>query len=92
LKDLDYSVDILTTPEPITGEDQLDPRKYGVIVESGWKKGLLLPDLEGVDTPEQQVNISSQKAGIEPYEPKNSTVSRSEGTNKTQSSKLKVYS
>ena len=61
---LDYSVDILTDPELVEDEDQLDPVKYGVIVESGYHRGLLLPDLEGVDTVEQQINICRQKAGI----------------------------
>jgi AmmeMemoRadiSam system protein B/AmmeMemoRadiSam system protein A len=61
---LDYSVDVLTEPEAVEDEDQLDPRKYGVIVESGYHRGLLLPDLEGVDTVEQQIDICRQKAGI----------------------------
>jgi MEMO1 family protein len=68
LKDLDYSVDILTHPVPVENKDTLDPKKYGVIVESGWKKGLLLPDLEGVDTVDQQIDICRQKAGISPEE------------------------
>ncbi len=69
LKSLDYTVDVLTQPEPISGPEQLDPRKYGVIVESGYRRGLLLPDLEGVDTVEEQIEISRQKAGIGPNEP-----------------------
>lgn len=69
LIDLDYSVDVLTSPEPVKDEKQLDPKKYGVIVASGWRRGLLLPDLEGVDTVEQQIDICRQKAGISPYEP-----------------------
>jgi len=69
LKDLDYSVDVLTTPQPVKSKDQLDPRQYGVIVEAGWRKGLLLPDLEGVDTVEEQIDICRQKAGIPPNEP-----------------------
>ncbi|MBN1176956.1 MAG: AmmeMemoRadiSam system protein B [Dehalococcoidales bacterium] len=69
LKDLDYSVDVLTTPEPIEDESQLDSRKYGVIVEAGWKRGLLLPDLEGVDTAAYQIDICRQKGGIRPDEP-----------------------
>ncbi|MFC1864817.1 AmmeMemoRadiSam system protein B [Chloroflexota bacterium] len=69
LKDLDYSVDVLTGPEPIESQDQLDPKKYGVIVESGWRRGLLLPDLEGVDTVDYQIDICRQKAGIAPDEP-----------------------
>jgi AmmeMemoRadiSam system protein A len=69
LKDLEYSVDVLTTPEPIKSQDQLDPKRYGVIVEAGWRKGLLLPDLEGVDTVDYQIDICRQKAGIAPNEP-----------------------
>jgi len=69
LPDLDYSVDVLTTPEPIESKDQLDPRKYGVIVEAGFRRGLLLPDLEGVDSVDYQIDICRQKAGIAPDEP-----------------------
>ena len=69
LKELDYSVDVLTEPEPIASQDQLDPRKYGVIVEAGWRRGLLLPDLEGVDSADYQIDICRQKAGITPDEP-----------------------
>jgi AmmeMemoRadiSam system protein A len=69
LKDLDYSVDVLTTPQPVKSQDQLDPRRYGVIVEAGWRKGLLLPNLEGVDTVEEQIDICRQKGGIAPNEP-----------------------
>jgi AmmeMemoRadiSam system protein A len=58
------SVDILSEPEEIHDIGELDPKKYGVIVESGWKRGLLLPDLEGVDTVEEQLRIAKLKAGI----------------------------
>ncbi|MDD4566004.1 MAG: AmmeMemoRadiSam system protein A [Eubacteriales bacterium] len=71
LKDLIYSVDVLGAPERIDSINELDVKKYGVIVTSGFRRGLLLPDLEGVDTPEQQVEIALNKAGIiasEPYE------------------------
>jgi AmmeMemoRadiSam system protein A len=69
LKDLEYSVDVLTKPEPIRSKDQLDPKRYGVIVEAGFRKGLLLPDLEGVDSVDYQIDICRQKAGIMPHEP-----------------------
>jgi AmmeMemoRadiSam system protein A len=69
LRHLDYSIDVLTRPEPVKSLKELDPRKYGVIVEAGWRKGLLLPDLEGVNTVEEQVGICRLKAGIEPDEP-----------------------
>ena len=68
LKDLTYNVDVLTTPEPVEGSDQLDPKEYGVIVESGFRRGLLLPDLEGVDDVDYQISICRQKAGILPDE------------------------
>ncbi|MDO8568920.1 MAG: MEMO1 family protein [Dehalococcoidales bacterium] len=70
LDDLDYSVDVLTKPEPIDSPDKLDPKRYGVIVEAkDGRRGLLLPDLEGVDTVDYQIAISRQKAGIGPDEP-----------------------
>lgn len=69
LDDLEYSVDILTEPEPVTDISQLDHKKYGIIVESGWKKGLLLPALEGVDSVEEQIAICRLKAGILAGEP-----------------------
>ena len=71
LGELEYSVDVLTEPEPVDGPDDLDPMRYGVIVESGWRKGLLLPDLEGVETVEQQIEICRAKAAIAPDEPVN---------------------
>jgi len=58
------SVDILSVPEMIEEESLLDPGKYGVIVEHGYKRGLLLPDLEGVDTVDLQIEIANRKAGI----------------------------
>jgi AmmeMemoRadiSam system protein A len=69
LGSLDIKVDVLSEPELIDSLDQLDPKRYGVIVESGWRRGLLLPDLEGVDTVEYQVDIAMRKAGIGPGEP-----------------------
>jgi AmmeMemoRadiSam system protein A len=64
LDDLEYSVDVLSEPEKISNKNYLDPKKYGVIVKSGERRGLLLPDLEGVDTIDEQVSIASMKAGI----------------------------
>ena len=68
LEDLSISVDVLSAPEEVKDISQLDPKKYGVIVSSGYKKGLLLPDLEGVDTVEYQIDIAKRKAGIYPGE------------------------
>lgn len=64
LPELDISVDILSAPERADSLDELDPKKYGVIVRRGGRSGLLLPDLAGVDTVEEQVAIAMQKAGI----------------------------
>ena len=69
LKEINISVDILTPPEPIRSISELDPKKYGVIVKSGYRRGLLLPDIEGVNTPEEQVEIAKEKAGIGYGEP-----------------------
>jgi AmmeMemoRadiSam system protein A len=69
LDDLEYSVDILTAPEPVADASQLDPKEYGVIVESGLRRGLLLPDLEGVDSVEEQMAICRLKAGMSAGEP-----------------------
>ncbi|HOJ10991.1 MAG TPA: AmmeMemoRadiSam system protein A [Clostridiales bacterium] len=68
LGELVYSVDILKEPERVKSIEELDVIRYGVIVRSGFKSGLLLPNLEGVNTPEEQVSIALKKAGIKPYE------------------------
>ena len=65
---LEISVDVLGEPEDIDSEDELDVKRYGVIVTSGRKRGLLLPDLDGVDSPQQQVDIAMQKGGIGRHE------------------------
>jgi len=67
LDDLSVSVDVLFPAEPARLSD-LDPKRYGVIVTKGFRRGLLLPDLEGVDTVEDQVGIACAKAGIDPAE------------------------
>ncbi len=66
LDDLDVSVDILSPPEPVESVKNLDPEKYGVIVTSGSRRGLLLPDIEGVNTVEEQILICRRKGGILP--------------------------
>lgn len=66
---LSYSVDVLGEPEDIPDISHLDPSEYGVIVRSGGRSGLLLPDLEGIETAEEQVRIAMMKAGIQPGEP-----------------------
>jgi AmmeMemoRadiSam system protein A len=59
-----YSVDVLGEPEAIMSMEELDPKRYGVIVTKGSRRGLLLPNLEGVNTTLEQVNIALKKAGI----------------------------
>lgn len=61
---LDINVDVLGEPEDIDSPDQLDVKKYGVIVSCGAKRGLLLPDLDGIDTVEEQIDIARRKGGI----------------------------
>ena len=61
---LTVSVDVLGETEAVTSPEELDAGRYGVIVTKGLKRGLLLPNLEGVDTVEQQIAIAKQKAGI----------------------------
>jgi len=69
LAHLTYSVDVLSPPERISGPEALDPRRYGVVVQSGRRRGLLLPDLPGIDSAEEQVAIARNKGGILPGEP-----------------------
>lgn len=64
LPELVYSVDVLGDPELVNDEVELDAFRYGVIVSKGRKRGLLLPNLEGITTPRQQIEIALQKAGI----------------------------
>ena len=64
LKDLEINVDVLGEIEDIDSPKQLDVKRYGVIVSCGNRRGLLLPDLEGVDTIEEQIDIAREKGGI----------------------------
>ncbi|GMO15915.1 MAG: AmmeMemoRadiSam system protein A [Mycoplasmoidaceae bacterium] len=65
LEYLEYDVDVLNPPTPVFNINELNPKKYGIIVRSGYKQGVLLPDLDGVDTPRKQINIAKQKANIQ---------------------------
>lgn len=69
LEELEYSVDVLGAPEPVDSPAALDPKTYGVIVSCGGRRGLLLPDLDGVDSVEAQLSIALQKGGIRENEP-----------------------
>ena len=62
---LEISVDVLSESEEVSSMDELDVKKYGVIVSNGYRQGVLLPDLDGVDSVEQQIAIARRKAGIE---------------------------
>ena len=64
LESLEISVDVLSAPEEIASRAELDVKRYGVIVSKGSRSGLLLPDLDGVDTVDEQVSIALRKAGI----------------------------
>ena len=62
------SVDVLGAPEPVASRNDLDPARWGVIVSARGRRGLLLPDLEGVDTVDEQLSIACRKGGIAPGE------------------------
>ena len=64
LGDLEIDVSVLYPPEPIESPDQLDVQQYGVIVERGYRRGLLLPDIPGIDDVATQVSFARMKAGI----------------------------
>jgi len=66
LGSLEINVDVLTPAIAVSDPEELDPKKYGIIVSEGGRRGCLLPDLEGVDTPQQQIYIACSKAGIDP--------------------------
>ena len=66
LDKLEINVDVLSEPEKISSREELDVKRYGVIVSSGGRRGLLLPDLDGVDTVDEQVEIAMKKGGISP--------------------------
>lgn len=67
LEGLDISVDVLGEPEEVSGTEGLDPKRFGIIVQTAdGRQALLLPDLEGVDTVDQQVAITCRKGGIDP--------------------------
>ena len=69
LPSLEINVDVLTVPEAVDSVAELDPARFGVIVSRGGRRGVLLPDLDGVDTVDQQLAIAKRKAGISPDEP-----------------------
>jgi len=67
VEDLDVTVYLLDPPEVVDGPDDLDPKRYGVIVTgSGGRRGLLLPAIPGIDSPERQLELATRKAGLSP--------------------------
>jgi len=68
LEVLEYTVDVLSPPQKVKDTKELDPKKYGILLVSGNRRGLLLPDLDGVDTVEEQLRITRMKAYILPGE------------------------
>ena len=64
LDSLEISVDVLSEPEEIASSAELDVKRYGVIVSKGARRGMLLPNLDGVDTVDEQISIALRKAGI----------------------------
>ncbi len=68
LEYLTYSVDVMGEPEAVASVSELDVKKYGIIVMSGKKRGVLLPNLEGIDTVDEQIRLAKQKAGIKDNE------------------------
>ena len=68
LAELEISVDVLSPAEAISSPSELDVKRYGVIVSNGYRRGLLLPNLDGVSTVDEQISIAKQKAGIGAYE------------------------
>lgn len=64
LLELAITVDVLSTPEPVADETQLDHRRYGVIVRAGGRRGVLLPDIEHIESVREQVATVRLKAGI----------------------------
>ncbi|MDH5763007.1 MAG: AmmeMemoRadiSam system protein A [Nitrospinota bacterium] len=69
LQDLTYSIDVVRPLEKISGPAELDPHVYGLVVRSNGRQGVLLPDLEGVDTVEEQIQICRSKGGIHDGDP-----------------------
>jgi len=65
---IEYSIDILEIPEKVKNIDELNPKEYGVIVVKGFRRGLLLPDIESVETVDEQLRIAKLKAGINPLD------------------------
>jgi AmmeMemoRadiSam system protein A len=66
--DLRLEISLLEPETPIQSIEELDPKKFGIIITSGKRRGVLLPDIDGVDSVEEQIRITLQKAGVSPSE------------------------
>lgn len=69
LDDLDVKVDVLSDMEPVTDTNELDEKKYGVVIKSDYRRALLLPDIAAVESVPHQLELVRRKAGIGPHEP-----------------------
>lgn len=68
LKNIKIEISLLSAPEKIESLHQLNPMKYGIIIQAGYRAGTLLPEIEGVDTVDKQFQIVCRKAGVHPTE------------------------
>ena len=69
LQELSIELSLLMPLEPIVNESALDPQRYGVVVSAGKRRGLLLPNVDGIDTVREQLHVACQKGKIDPDEP-----------------------
>ena len=69
LPELDFSVDVLTQPEKVKSKSELDYKRYGIIIKKGKQQAVLLPNLGGIDSVEEQILICRKKAGLKPNDP-----------------------
>lgn len=68
LSELFISVDVISEPQKVGGILDLNPKKFGIVVETKEKQGVLLPEIEGIRTPSDQLRLALKKAGIDEYE------------------------
>jgi AMMECR1 domain-containing protein len=69
MEGLDIKIDLLSSLEPVSDIGELDEKVYGVLIESGYRRALLLPDIPAVDSVARQLELVRQKAGLDPDEP-----------------------
>ncbi len=77
LEQITISVDVLTEAQQVSSFNELDPQIYGIIVTDGtFRRGVLLPGLEGITTVEKQIDIAKRKAGLNRTENEDLTIYR----------------